>query len=116
MNIVAVTGGRDFHNPHLVRQVLSEEHAKRPIEVLVHGGATGADASAGTWARNHGIYQAVFPAPWVKGPKAGPLRNVIMLKIARPRLLIAFPGGAGTDHCVRAAGVLGIEVVRVEVT
>lgn len=57
-----------------------------------------------------------FPRAKIKGiaehvaKKAGPLRNYVMLGAAD--LLVAFPGGIGTDGCVRQAVALGVEVIR----
>lgn len=86
--------------------------------VVIHGGAMGADALAGRWARFYGHEEVVFPADWSRnGRAAGPIRNHRMLIEGKPDRVIAFrmPGESrGTDDMVRRARGAGIpvEVVR----
>lgn len=63
--------------------------------------------------RNKIMIQA-FPAHWDKyGKAAGPLRNQQMLDEGTPDLILAFPGGAGTEDMCRRGVLAGIEVIRV---
>jgi hypothetical protein len=72
--------------------------------VLAHGGATGADALCAEFAERYDIPCKVFRADWKRlGVKAGPLRNAVMLDAFEPDVVIAFPGGRGTAHCVKIA-------------
>jgi hypothetical protein len=50
------------------------------------------------------------------GKKAGPLRNQRMLDEGRPDLVVAFPGGGGTEdmRCAVKAGVSVHEVNRAD--
>ena len=95
---------------------LAEINRATPIELLAQGGARGADRAAHTWAinarDNHGakIRILIFGAWWSDGPRAGPERNTRMLEVAKPDLVLAFPGGRGTADCVSQARALGIEV------
>ena len=87
-----------------------EQHVDR----IVHGGATGADVLAQKWARLRGKPVMAYPANWSEfGKAAGPLRNRDMLRIERPGLVVAFPGGAGTADMVRAARQAGVAVHEV---
>jgi predicted Rossmann-fold nucleotide-binding protein len=95
-----------------------ERNAERvvpsPIEVVIHGGARGADRAAGEWALKRGIPIQRFPADWDRyGKAAGHLRNTQMLVEGNPDLVIAFPGGVGTADMVRQAGEHGVKVHRV---
>lgn len=90
----------------MVRSVLASQR----VGLLLHGGASGVDAAAAAWARAAGVEARAFPADWSGGRSAGPARNRRMLREGQPDVLLAFPGGRGTDDCVRAAGELGVPV------
>lgn len=86
-------------------------------DVVIHGGATGADSLAGRWALDNAVEQSVFSvskADWDKhGKAAGPLRNARMLAEGKPNLVVAFPGGRGTEDMKRRARAAGVEVREV---
>lgn len=110
---VLVCGGRGFQNYTLLNETLSKLDEERSIDVLIHGGALGADTMADDWARAHDVNVMRFPADWSKhGRAAGPIRNSEMLKLGRPNLVVAFPGGRGTEDMVRQAERAGVEVRR----
>lgn len=114
--VVLCTGSREFKNRWLVRDAL----AFRGIDLIIHGGARGADTLVDEEARALGIAVQVMPADWdrykPKDPKkrnpAGMIRNGQMIK-ERPALVIAFGEGAGTNHTVKLAEDAGIPVERV---
>lgn len=82
--------------------------------VVFSGGALGADRHARGWAIDRFIEARVCYANWSKyGPKAGPIRNTVMLKTATPQLVIGFPGGDGTADMLRKARAAGVEVVEI---
>lgn len=109
-----VCGGRDFADREFVFSCLDRVDRKRRVMLLVHGGATGADALADEWAAARGVARLPFPVPreeWrALGPKAGPMRNARMLAIAAPDGVVAFPGGAGTADMVERAHRAGVPV------
>ena len=108
---VLVCGGRTFHDGGLVEQTLNQLHAHTPITHLVHGGAQGADRLGGLWAWSMKIRCTVVHPDWVKhGKRAGPLRNQEMLDTYAPSLVVAFPGGRGTEDMVRRAIDAGVAV------
>lgn len=83
------------------------------ITEIIHGGAQGADALAGRWARAHAIKETRIEADWLKyGRAAGPIRNAQMLEL-KPDLVVALRGGKGTADMVKRAQVAGIEVKAV---
>lgn len=111
---VLVCGGRDYEDRERLFSILDVAHAANPIELLIHGGASGADDLAGQWARNAGVHWKAYPAYWqTEGKAAGPKRNQRMLDESDPHLVIAFPGGTGTADMVRKANAAGVPVVRV---
>jgi hypothetical protein len=82
---------------------------------LACGGCpSGADMLAREWARDSGLELTVFEADWKRyGAIAGPLRNKQMLDDFQPDFLLAFPGGAGTYDCTRAAKLRRIPVILI---
>ena len=102
---VLVCGGRDYPEFGTVWEALQRLHERCPVDVLIEGGATGADHWARKWAKcQHGVEVLSFPADWrLYGRGAGPMRNQRMLDEGQPDLVIAFPGGRGTADMVRRA-------------
>jgi len=116
--VIAAGGGRDLAWPH--QRVAAELLARsggRPVHLVLHGGARGADAAIGRAAHQLGWSSLVMPAHWqLHGRAAGPIRNRELLKQAIARavahtspghhtsvLVVAFPGGAGTASLVQQA-------------
>ena len=106
-----VCGGRDYDDGAAVEYYLS---GLRP-QVVIHGGAPGADSLAGAWAVRHGVEALVFHADWAReGKAAGPKRNARMLREGQPTCVLALPGGRGTADMVRRAKAAGVPVYEVE--
>lgn len=111
---VLVCGGRDYKDVDAMYRILDAAHASNPIECLISGMARGADSIALMWADEHGIPVAPYPADWQgHGKGAGYIRNQQMLDEGKPRLVLAFPGGRGTDDMVRRSHKAGVPVVRI---
>lgn len=108
---VLVCGGRNFNNRQVVHRVLT----KLNPDIVVHGGASGADKLAGEWAEENGKEERIYYAKWgLHGKAAGPMRNKEMLEKEIEGLngVIAFPGGRGTQDMInRARHALGIDKV-----
>ncbi|MBW3560054.1 MAG: DUF2493 domain-containing protein, partial [Proteobacteria bacterium] len=82
---------------------------------LHQGGASGIDTWARHWAGDRGIPVATWDANWAFYKRAaGPKRNGWMLDIARPDVVLAFPGNDGTADCVRQAHARALVVVKVD--
>lgn len=112
---VLVCGGRDYSDRRRVYDVLDVAHAANPIDLLVTGGANGADALAVDWARKEHVPFQVFNADWeTLGRRAGPVRNQRMLLEGKPHLVIAFPGGRGTADMIRRSEQAEVPVARVK--
>lgn len=108
-----VCGGRDFKDMKVIDAVLSELVRKHRVDFIIHGGASGADTTAGAWAAIHGYPVAVVPAHWHHyGRSAGHRRNEWMLRLS-PTIVVAFPGGVGTASMVRYAREANIAIIEV---
>lgn len=112
---VVVTGGRNYTDQDYVWDTLSAIHAKTPITLLVTGACHlgGADLLAENWAKYMEVSYMGIPAKFrtgTKGKAEGMIRNGRMLDTAWPSLVVAFPGGNGTDGCVKEAKKRHLEV------
>lgn len=114
MLAVVVTGGRDFADRRLLFKTLDAIHDDRPITLVRNGGMTGADALSSRWAFERRVDTECIGALWGQyGSSAGPIRNEWLL--SRPTgLLVAFPGGRGTQNTLDIARRHHIEVVEVQ--
>jgi hypothetical protein len=111
--VLVVTGGRDYLDAARVRWALDGLHGAYGVEHLHAGDATGADALAVSWAAERAVLTTRWLADWSRGKRGGPERNRRMLDAAKPDLVVAFPGGRGTEDCIRAATERGFPVWRV---
>lgn len=106
---ILVCGGRNYADIDHMRRVL---FALDPSEIC-HGAASGADSLAGIVGREMQIIVTRFPADWdTHGKAAGPIRNKQMLAEFKPDLVVAFPGGRGTEHMKKIARDAGVPVVE----
>lgn len=118
MNII-VCGGRDYTNKHLLQDVLmsiEDNPVICQINVATGECPTGADAFAKEWAVNklHNRGYTGFPARWGKyRHAAGPMRNTQMLEEFKPDIVVAFPGGNGTEDMITKARAAGVTVLLV---
>ena len=107
---VLITGSRTFSDREFIFQILERAHAITPIEHLVLGDCpTGTDEIALDWARMHSIPHTVHKADWSVGRKAGPLRNLEMVKhldsFKGDKFAVAFvdkhlASSRGTNNCI----------------
>lgn len=112
-NAVLVCGGRDYADADYVNGLLDNIHRRKRIDVLIHGGAPGADTMAHEWAVSRAVARMVFPADWkAHGRAAGPIRNQQMIDEGMPDLVVAFPGGRGTRDMARRAKKAGIQLIE----
>lgn len=121
-----VCGGRDFSSADAWNWL--ERNAKDEIafatgcsafsiDVLIHGGARGADEGGARWGESEHAEVLCFPADWKKhGKSAGPIRNRKMLEEGKPDIVIAMPGGKGTANMMAQARAHGVSVIEVSKT
>ena len=101
-------GGRGYNDHARVFEVLDSIGPS----VVIHGGAPGADAIAGKWAKSRGAECEVFPADWLRyGRSAGPIRNRKMIMDGKPDLVVALPGGRGTQNMLAVARKVGCRIL-----
>ena len=127
--VVVAGGGRDLAWPAArVAAALLGATRGRPVHLLLHGDARGADQAIDRAARRLGWAVQVMPAEWERhGRAAGPIRNRQLLRRAllaaqvmgQPGLpasvlVVAFPGGRGTASLVDQALELDLEVVAID--
>lgn len=83
-------------------------------DTLISGMARGADTLAAKFAASI-CHVSKFPADWdTHGRAAGLIRNQQMLDEGQPDIVIAFPGGRGTEHMKKIARKAGVKVVEIE--
>jgi len=111
MTRIIVCGGRDYADQDAVDSALDRVHAKRPVTMLVHGAARGADSLADDWAKRRGVPREPHPYPSHLGRAGGPARNAEMAAAGADGC-VAFPGGRGTDDMVWRAEYDSIPVWR----
>jgi hypothetical protein len=118
MKVLIVTGGRDYRDRD---RVMAELQHEQP-DMVVQGGANGADGWAREWAGIHTCVLMTFPAKWGEwGKGAGPRRNAAMVEFVvgldgwgYECSVLAFPGGRGTADCVTRARDVGLPVREVQ--
>ncbi len=112
--VAIVCGGRDYSDGERLDDELDLLHAEYEFELIVHGGARGADTLARNWAYQRGVKCRCYRADWeCYGRSAGHIRNQQMLDSEKPDLVIAFSGGRGTADMVRRARAEGVLVVEI---
>ncbi len=108
---VIVCGGRRYADTQVVDESLAALLVS--TDIVVTGGASGADRLAKEWAEAHGLRTETYPAQWTRfGNAAGPIRNRYMASLGVDAV-VAFPGGRGTADMIRVASELGVPVHRV---
>jgi len=96
--ILLICGGRFFNDYEALCAAMRE----LPFvpEIIIEGGAKGADSLARSWASSNGVHWAEVPALWTNYYKAaGGLRNSAML-LLKPDYCLAMPGNSGTADMV----------------
>jgi hypothetical protein len=120
---VLVCGGRDYADRQAVwRELdrLTESNDEHPLGqvalTVIHGAcSTGADRWADEWADVNWARFEEYPADWGRhGRAAGPIRNQRMLDEGKPDLVLAIPGGRGTQDMITRALRAGVRVERYE--
>lgn len=114
MKVVLITGSRHGGD---VLEIWGRLRTEDP-DMVIEGGATGADHVARDWAEEVGCAFLHWPDEHWGGKVPGPIRNGLMVQTAVALLnagwtvlLLAYPesGSRGTWDCVRQAKRAGIE-------
>lgn len=108
---VALTGGLDFDDHHLIWDRLDKVHAKHSDMVLLHGGSPkGAELIAAKWATNRKVPQVAFKPDWSKHAKSAPFKRNDLMLTMMPIGIIVFPGTGIQDNLADNARRMGIPV------
>lgn len=83
------------------------------LPIIISGAARGADSAGVDWAVVNWLDFIEYPADWSLGKRAGYVRNKKMLEEGKPDLVIAFPGGRGTENMKSLAREAGVKVIEV---
>jgi hypothetical protein len=121
MKRILVCGSRTHDYAALVEAALDDEFRASPIGLrVIHGGIGGVAAVAHAWvfgqrALGRGVQPMEFPLTpeEARAPREFRSRNVRMLRVGKPQLVLAFPGDEESKHLVQLARCAGIEVVEV---
>lgn len=95
---IIVAGSRDVFEYDLLKSFMVKICKKYDITHVISGKAKGMDSCGEFWAVEHGIPIIDMPADWSQGRKAGPLRNIDMLKVADIILVIKRTNSRGSEH------------------
>ena len=102
---VLICGGRNFDNSKIVGRAMrfvAEQYGE--ISCVIEGGARGADYLGKLWAEGQGIPVFECRANWNRyGKRAGHVRNGWMIAHGMPDMVVAFPGGRGTENMMQQA-------------
>ena len=106
---IGIIGSRGFNNYPLVKEVMNEYIHK--VEIVVSGGAKGADTLGEMWATENGKMTLIYKPEWDKyGKRAGFIRNQDIVK--NSDLVVAFWDGSskGTKSSIDLCTKFGIPV------
>lgn len=112
---VAIVGSRGFNDYKKLKSVLDKFHKDNLIDLVVSGGARGADYFGERWAINNKIPIRIFKPEWDKyGKSAGYRRNVDI--VTESDFVIAFWDGKskGTAHSIDIAKQQNKECLIIE--
>lgn len=105
-----ICGGRTYSDLEYLETSLDHCLKWWKLSVIITGGAKGADTLANQWATKRGLRVCVLFADWDKyGKAAGMIRNKLMLE-EKPDVVIAFPGGTGTENMITISRQAGVPV------
>lgn len=94
---VLITGSRNWSD----RKAIETAMTKFKPEIIIEGGANGADRMAKEYANNNNKKVIEAKANWEKyGKQAGPIRNAEMISM-KPDLVIAFSKDLNEDRGTR---------------
>ena len=106
-----VCGGRSFSDSKYLEQVMDLCKGWWDLQLIITGGAKGADSLAHQWALKRRLATEVYHADWdTYGKPAGMIRNREMLTIGEPNVVIAFPGTTGTENMITISRKAGVPV------
>jgi hypothetical protein len=88
---VGVIGTRRFEDYALMHATLNKINNKFKIDLIISGGAQGADSLAEKWADSYEIKTIIHKPDWSVGKKAAAIRNIKIVEDSD--IIIAFWDG-----------------------
>ena len=108
---LAIVGSRYFTDYDLFKSKLSEFNLT-DIELIISGGAKGADKLAQRYAKDNNIKMKVFEADWNGyGKAAGPRRNTLIVKNCTHLIAFKAKDSIGTLDSIRKANFYKKDVI-----
>ena len=108
---VIIAGSRGFNDGQRLYDVMAWLGQHIRIDLIISGGAEGADMLGEQWANTYGVPVEKVRANWgTEGRKAGPIRNRAMAE--KGEALVVFWDGKsrGTQNMIKEALAHGLEV------
>ena len=103
---IGIIGSRTFNDYELVKETMNDYVGK--TDMVVSGGAKGADLLGERWAKDNGVQTLIFKPEWDKyGKRAGFIRNQDIVK--NSDMVIAFwdNKSPGTQNSISIAEKMG---------
>jgi predicted Rossmann fold nucleotide-binding protein DprA/Smf involved in DNA uptake len=105
---LAIVGSRNFNNYEQLKAIVWEFFKIRkgniPQDIIISGGAKGADYLAKKYTEEYKIKYKEFPANWTKyGKAAGPIRNKQIVDACDVVLAFLEENSKGTANTVKLA-------------
>lgn len=99
---LAIIGSREFNDYEFLCKSL--EPIKSMVQLVVSGGAKGADELGERWANENNIPTLIFYADWKKhGKSAGFIRNIDIIKNCDAVVAYQVNQSKGTQHSLNLA-------------
>jgi len=104
---LAIVGSRNYNNYLGFKTILcSYLKGKVPI-MIISGGAKGVDSLAERYAKEKDIEIKIFYPEWsIYGRKAGPMRNLLIVKECTHMLALPSQSGKGTQNSIKLVGIM----------
>lgn len=115
---VLVCGSRHFNDYERLKADLDRVLDKTTVTEIIHGDARGADRLSGRYGAELGIPVRRFPALWeLHGKRAGPIRNLQMLREGNPDCVVAFLAvdSRGTANMIAQAEKAGVKTIVINI-
>ena len=112
---LAIVGGRTFKNYSLLCQKVKEFCGDQTPELIVSGGARGADTLGEKYAKDNDIKTLIFKPDWSRGKRSGLVRNSDIVNAATHVIAFVVPESRGTWDTIKKAYRKGIPVKIIKV-
>lgn len=107
---LAIVGGRTFKSYPLLCKEVKKFCGDVMPELIVSGGARGADRLAERYAKENQIKMKVLKPDWTKGRRSGLTRNTDIVNASTHVIAFVMPESRGTWDTIKKAQRKGIPV------